>query len=120
MATRELTESETATIEELRAKHGTVKSYLVADTLCVVRKATRLELEALSDALTQSMRPPRRGQSAPSYSDARYKLGIAAWAHPTALDERKRILTDQGAFAMRSCDAAEAMAEDGIEELEGN
>ena len=120
MATRELTEEETTILHALREKHGDAKPLLVKGTFCVIRRATRHEMEADRDAVTQSMKPARRGQEPPSYAAARYKLGVSAWVYPEDKEERKRLLTEQGALASRACDMAEAMAEDGIEELEGN
>ena len=108
-------------LAQIGEKYGDAKPLLVKGTLCVVRRASRLELEALRDALTQSMKPAKRGQQSASYAEAQYKLGVAAWVYPEDKEERKRILTEQGAFATRACDIAEALAEEGIEELdEGN
>jgi hypothetical protein len=117
---RDLTDAELQTIEELREKHGEVKYYLVRDTLCVVRRAKRHDLERYQDTIAKSMTPRRRGQDGPTAADASRTLGISSWVWPEDKETRARIMDEQPGFIGRAASDAEVMAEDEIEDFEGN
>lgn len=117
---RELTEEEQKIVHNLRDKHGSVKHYWVCGILCVVRRATRHDMERYNEKIAESMKPRRRGQDGPSVADASRQLGISSWVWPEDKDTRARIMDEQYGFVGRAASDAEAMAEDQIEDDEGN
>lgn len=122
MAKRVLTEDQKKILQELRDKHGAATPKFAAGSFCVIRRATRHELEALKDAFLAGMKAQPKGREAPSYASAQYALGVKAWVYPTEKEERALILKECPAFASEACDEAEALGNAGIEDvdLEGN
>lgn len=117
---RELTEEEKKIVDQLRDKHRVVKHYWVDGELCVVRRATRHDLERYNETIAQSMKPRRRGQEGPSLADASRQLGISSWVWPEDKATRARIMDEQPGFVGRAATDAEQMAEELIEDDEGN
>lgn len=117
---REVTAEERQLFLELKDKHRRAKPFLVGDTFVVVRMASPGELHRYKDKVAKSFGAAARGGA--SMSEAQRELALCAIVHPTERDAVKALLDAQPGFEAAAADAADALANAGIKELdlEGN
>lgn len=122
---RQLSDQEKTTLAELRDKHhGRVKPFLVNDHLVVVRAASAGELHRYKDKIGASIAGAsgkNRGKG-PSIADAERELATSCVVHPEPGAFLVLIEGPDGraGFIGTAASAAEDLANEGVEELEGN
>jgi hypothetical protein len=119
---RDLSDEEKQILSTLSDKYdGLVKPFLIKDTLVVVRAASAGDLHRYKDKIAAVMAASskaRRGP-APSVADAERELALSCIVHPEPA-KAKALCESRPGFFGTAATAAEELASDGVEELEGN
>ncbi len=121
---RDLTDEEKAIVSQLRAAHGAVGIFLPKDELLVIRGSRRAEHDRWQDGMARLTVQGASGNNNPkgqvSISTLQRELALSVIVYPSDAKKQIAMLDASSTLAGRVANKANALADDEVEEIEGN